>query len=353
MGPAVGEPYGRLPDGTPVERFLLRTRAGVEARILSFGGIVTSLVVPDRAGQPGDVVLGYDTLGEYLRDNTYLGSIVGRYAGLIRAGRFTLDGREYALACNEGPHHLHGGLRGFNRQVWTATADETEEGQALHLTYLSHDGEEGYPGALRVTVVYTLTERAELRVDYTAVAEAPTVLNLTHHSYFNLAGHGEGDILDHELTLPGRRFTPIDEAMLPAGGLASVLGTPLDFTRPARIGARIDAPHPQLQNGKGYDHNWVVEGAAGTLRIAARVREPRTGRTMDVLTTEPGIQFYSANLFPDGQRGKGGAVYGRRTALCLEAQHFYDSPNHPEFPSTILRPGETYRQTTVYRFSCG
>lgn len=342
--------FGEAPGLGLVDLYSLVNRNGFEARISNYGGIVVSLFAPDRGGVWSDVVLGYETLDGYIEKNPYFGSVVGRFGNRIAGGRFSLDGAEYTLMRNDGPNHLHGGVRGFDKVVWNATALRTSEGPALRLSYTSPDGEEGYPGVLDVTVIYTVTETNELRIDYEAVTDRPTVVNLTHHSYFNLAGAGEGDILGHELTLNADRFTPIDGTLIPTGELRTVRGTPLDFTAPSVIGARIGEDYDQLVYGIGYDHNWVLNRAEAGLSFAARVREPGAGRIMEVYTTEPGIQFYSGNFLDGTITGKRGKVYRKRDGFCLETQHFPDSPNKPQFPSTVLRPGEHYTQTTIYRF---
>jgi len=345
------EVFGKTVDGTAVYLYTLTNANGCEARITNYGGIVVSLKVPDRTGKPGDVVLGYETLEEYIGNNPYFGSIVGRYGNRIGKGKFTLNGREYILAQNNGENHLHGGIVGFDKAVWQAREFESEDGAALELTHLSRDGEEGYPGNLSVTVIYTLTNQDELKIDYSAMTDKNTVLNLTHHSYFNLAGAGSGDILSHEMMIDADRFTPVDSGLIPTGELTSVKGTPMDFTSPTAIGTRIDQDYEQLRFGGGYDHNWVLNSSDGSLALAARVYEPTTGRVMEVLTTEPGIQFYSGNFLDGTNIGKGGKAYNKRNGFCLETQHFPDSPNKSDFPTTVLKPGETYKQTTVYRFS--
>ncbi len=339
--------FGTLGDGRPVHIYTLTNSNGVEARITNYGGALVSLRIPDRHGRMGDVVLGYNTLEEYISDGNYFGCIVGRYANRIAGGRFGLDGVEYRLARNDDVNHLHGGVRGFNKVLWDARETEKGENTGLSLSYLSWHGEEGYPGDLSVRVLYLLTDEDELRIEYSARAHGDTVVNLTHHSYFNLAG--AGDVLGHLLTIYADRFTPVDETLIPTGELRSVEGTPMDFTETKAIGADIDADYEQLLFGKGYDHNWVLKEGGGPLALAVRVYEPATGRVMEIHTTEPGLQLYTGNYL-DGVEGKGGRKYGRWGGLCLEAQHFPDSPNRPEFPSTILRAGETYTQTTVHRF---
>lgn len=336
--------YGNV----PVDLFTLTHDNGIQARITNYGGIVVSLLAPDRNGQLADVVLGYDTLDEYIAVNPYFGSLVGRYGNRIAKGKFQLDGVTYALAQNNGVNHLHGGPAGFNRVIWGAEIVDAADGVALQLTYQSKDGEEGYPGDLGVVVVYTLTNNDELRIDYAAAAAAPTIVNLTNHSYFNLAG--AGDILDHVLWIDADRFTPTDASQIPTGEVRSVDGTPMDFRQPTRIGERIDAVYEQLQLADGYDHNWVLNHPSGHLDRVAAVVEPISGRRLEVSTTQPGVQFYSGN-FLRTLPGKGGQTYQKRHGLCLETQHFPDSPNHEHFPSTVLRPGETYQQTTVFKFT--
>jgi aldose 1-epimerase len=344
--------FGKTADGRPVYLYTLKNRHGMEVAITNYGGVVVALKVPDRNGRFADVVLGYDRLAGYeSKEDPYFGAIVGRYANRIAQGRFTLDGKQYRLPINNPPNALHGGLRGFDKKVWKARASSDAAGQHLTLRYLSQDGEEGYPGALSVTVVYTLNDKNELRIEYAATTDKDTVVNLTHHSYFNLAGQGEGDILGHELTLFADRFTPVDATLIPTGELRSVAGTPFDFRRPHKVGERINQDDEQLQRGKGYDHNYVLDSGDGKLALAARVVEPRSGRVMEVLTTEPGLQLYTGNSLDGSIRGKGGKVYGPRSGFSLETQHFPDSPNHPDFPSTVLKRGERFHSTTVYRFS--
>ncbi len=342
------EPYGTA-DGKQVSLFTLTNRKGVEAKITNYGGIVVSLRVPDRKGQMDDVVLGFDTLDEYTAGNPpYFGALIGRYANRIALGRFKLGGVEYKLATNNDPNHLHGGVKGFDKVVWDA---RPLRGAALELTYLSRDGEEGYPGALRARVVYTLTDRNELRIDYSATTDKDTIVALTHHSYFNLKGQGNGDILDHQLTLNAPRFTPIDATSIPTGELRAVKGTPFDFTTRTAIGSRIDQDDEQLKNGSGYDHNYVITLKPGTLRKAAEAYEATTGRVMEVWTTEPGVQLYTGNFLTPGLKGKAGKTYDKHYGFCLETQHFPDSPNKRNFPSTTLRRGGRYSTTTIYRFS--
>jgi len=332
-----------------VELYTLTNANGMEARIMTYGGTVVSLKVPDRHGKFGDVVLGYETLDGYLKNSPYFGAIIGRYGNRIGKARFSLNGKEYTLPKNNGENTLHGGLKGFGTVVWKGKEVKSKDGIGLSLSYLSKDGEEGFPGNLTVTVVYTLTNNNELKIDYTATTDKATVVNLTNHSYFNLAG--EGGILNHELIIDASRFTPVDSGLIPTGELRSVKGTPMDFTQATVIGARIDQKDEQLTAGRGYDHNWVLNNGTGRLALAARVYEPGSGRVMEVHTTEPGLQFYSGNFLDGSITGKGGQVYKQRYGLCLETQHFPDSPNKPAFPSTILKPGQRYKTTTIYKFS--
>ena len=343
--------YGKMSDGTPVDLYTLTNNGGMEVRITTYGGTVVSLLVPDRDGKPGDVVLGFDTLEEYVDHSPFFGCLVGRYGNRIAGGKFTLEGVEYSLALNDGPNHLHGGTVGFDKVVWAARTLEGAAHAGLELRYLSADGEEGYPGNLAVTVVYTLNDANELRIDYSATTDKATVLNLTNHSYFNLAGAGSGTVLDHELIINASWCTPVDDTLIPTGVLRSVEGTPLDFRESTRIGARIDQDDEQLGYGGGYDHNWVLDHEASTLDLAARVYEPTTGRVMEVHTTQPAVQCYTGNMMPETLPGKGGKVYVRRGGMCLETQHYPDSPNQPSFPSTVLEPGDAYAETTVFRFS--
>jgi aldose 1-epimerase len=345
------ESFGKTADGESVDLFTLTNRNGMEAKITNYGGIVTTLTAPDRNNKYADVVLGFNDLDSYLKGHPYFGALVGRYGNRIAKGRFTLNGIEYKLAVNNGENHLHGGIKGFDKVVWTARSMRTKLGPALSLTYVSKDMEEGYPGNLTVKVVYTLTNNNELRIDYSASTDKDTVTNLTHHSYFNLAGEGTGDILNHQLLLKASRFTPTDAGSIPTGELRNVQGPPFDFLKSTAIGARINQDEEQLKFGGGYDHNWVVNGRAGTLRQAASVYESTSGRVMDVWTTEPGIQFYTGNFLDGTLTGKSGKAYARRNGFCLETQHYPDSPNKPKFPTTTLRKGTTYRSTTIYRFS--
>ena len=344
------EPFGKTAEGVAVDAYTLTNTRGAKVKIITYGARVVSLEVPDREGKPGDVILGYDDIQAYEKDSSYLGVIAGRYANRIAKGRFSLDGVEYTLATNNNGNHLHGGVRGFDKVVWTGKGAVVGGAVQLKLTYLSKDKEEGYPGNLTVTVVYTWTNRNELKMVYNATTDKPTVVNLTNHAYFNLAGAGVGDILNQQMRIYALSFTPTDETSIPTGELRSVKGTPLDFTTTTLIGKRIEDKYEQLVSGMGYDHNFVLNKPAGKLGLAAEVFELTSGRVLRVLTTEPGVQFYSGN-FLNGATGKGGLVYPRRSGFCLEAQHFPDSPNKPKFPTTVLRPGGRYTQTTIYQFS--
>ncbi|AHG92044.1 Aldose 1-epimerase [Gemmatirosa kalamazoonensis] len=345
------EPFGVTSSGETVHAYTLTNANGVALRFLTLGGIIASLHVPDRDGALDDVVLGYDTLDAYEADPRYLGTLVGRYANRIAGGRFTLDGTEHVVDANDGPNHLHGGPGGFHTAVWATEPFADERGVGAVLRHVSPDGDEGYPGALAAHVRYTLTQDDALVVEYHATTTRATPVNLTQHAYFNLAGHGAGDVCEHLLTLSASRYTPVDALLIPTGELRAVQDTPFDFRTPTAIGARIDDADPQLAHAGGYDHNFVIDGDAPGLRFAARVHEPRSGRALDVFTTEPGVHFYSGNALAEGPPGKGGVRYGARSGLALETQHFPDSPNQPHFPSTILRPGDTYTSRTVFRFS--
>jgi len=344
------KPWGKTKSGAVVNLYTLRNSKGAEATITTYGARVVTLKVPDKAGRFDDVVLGFDNLDGYLQTPPppYFGATVGRYGNRIAGGRFTLDGKEYTLAKNNGDNSLHGGIVGFDKVLWRASPVGSN---GVALTYLSKDGEEGYPGNLTANVTYTLTEDNELRIEYSATTDKDTVVNLTNHSYFNLAGQGEGDILGHVVMIDADRFTPVDKELIPTGELKPVDGTPFDFRKPTPIGDRIDANDPQIALGPGYDHNFVLNRKGSSPELAARVTEPKTGRVMEVLTTEPGLQFYTSNFLDGTFKGVGGKVYPRRSAFCMETQHFPDSPNHPSFPSTTLKPGETYRSETVYRFT--
>ena len=343
--------FGTLPDGRTADVYTLENRTGMVVRITNYGGIVLSWLVPDRRGDLSDVVLGYDDLAGYLRKSPYLGALVGRYANRIGEARFTLGEIEYPLAANNGENALHGGRVGFDKKLWQASVigGTNTDSEALVLRHHSPDGDEGYPGALDVVVAYQLTEAQELRITYQATTNKTTILNLTNHSYFNLAG--EGTVLDHEVVLHADHFTPIDDRLIPTGELRHVAGTPFDFRSFHRIGEWIDEPDPQLVYGKGYDHNFVLRHPKGVLGLAAQVSEPVSGRQLEVLTTEPGLQFYTGNFLDGSIVGKQGREYLRRSGFCLETQHFPDSPHHSHFPSTVLEPGETYRSETVFRFS--
>jgi aldose 1-epimerase len=345
------ESFGKMPDGTAVELYTLSNGNGMEARITTYGGAVVSLTVPDRAGKFGDVVLGMDTLEGYRSQTAFFGAIIGRYGNRIAHGHFTLAGKTYRLPKNNGDNTLHGGPQGFDKKVWKAAEATDSEGPALALTYVSQDGEEGFPGTMTVKVIYTLTNRNELKIDYTATTDKPTVINLTNHSYFNLAGPGSGDVLNSQVTINADRYSPVDAGLIPTGEPRPVKGTPFDFTKPTAIGARINEKNDQLKLAGGYDHNFVLNRSATGLSKAAEVYEPNTGRVMEVLTTQPGMQFYTSNFLDGTLHGKGGKAYGKHGAFCMETQHFPDSPNHPAYPSVELKPGETYRNTTVYRFS--
>ncbi|HET9407384.1 MAG TPA: aldose epimerase family protein [Candidatus Sulfotelmatobacter sp.] len=337
-------------DGKPVTLYTLTNSHGLEIRAMNYGGIILSIRVPDRKGQFADIALGHDTLQGYIPNPPYLGAIIGRYANRIANGTFTLDGKTYTLPKNNGPNTLHGGVsRTFDKVVWDSEPVKGKNGVVF--TYLSKDGEEGFPGNLKVKVTYTLTETDELVVDYEATSDKATPINLTQHSYFNLKGEGNGDILDHEVMINADRFTPVDRNLIPTGELRPVKGTPLDFTKSTKIGARIDDNYDQLTLAHGYDHNFVVNRKGEGLALAARVYEPTTGRELEVSTTQPGVQFYTGNFLDGSVTGKHGHAYQRRDAFCLETQHFPDSVNHPDFPTTILRPGETFHQTTVFKFS--
>jgi aldose 1-epimerase len=349
--PITIRPFGTLPDGRRAELYVLTNRGGMQASIATYGGILTALTAPDRWGRLNDVVLGFDRLEPYLARHPYFGAIVGRYANRIAKGSFILDGKRFSLATNNNENHLHGGIIGFDKVLWRAEPRSAANGPQVELAYVSLDGEEGYPGRLEVTVSYTLIHDNALRIDYRATTDKPTPVNLTNHSYFNLAGQGGGDVLEHRVSIEADRLTPVDSGLIPTGELRSVEGTAMDLRAPIAIGSRIDAEDEQLRLAGGFDHNWVLNKPEAELSLAARVSEPTTGRVMEVLTREPGVQFYTANFLDGSLSGKDGVVYRRRCALCLETQHFPDSPNRPEFPSTILRPGDLYETTTIYRFS--
>jgi aldose 1-epimerase len=341
--------FGKTADGTAIDLYVLTNNKGMTAKVMTYGAILTELHVPDKAGKTADVVLGFDDLKGYLGDHPYFGSNVGRVGNRIAKGKFTLDGKEYTLATNNGPNHLHGGKKGFDKVVWKAEDATGKFGPAVRFTYVSKDGEEGYPGTLTATVTYTLTDTNVLRLDYSATTDKATPVNLAHHSYFNLAGNGKGTILDHEIQINADKYTPTDATLIPTGKLESVEGTPLDFRKSTAIGKRIKEIKA---DPVGYDHNFVLNvGDGKPWHLAAKVREPKSGRVLEVLTTEPGVQFYTGNFLDGKLKGKGGVAYPQYGGFCLEAQHFPDSVNHPEFPSVILKPGRTYSQTTIYKFS--
>ncbi len=343
------ENWGEI-DGQPVALFTLKNANGVTVKITNYGGVVQSILVPDKDGKLADVTLGFDTVAEYPEKTQYFGCITGRYANRIAKGKFTLDGKEYTLALNNGDNHLHGGEKGFNQYVWKAETSDGDSEPSLKLTHTSPDGDEGYPGSLSMTVTYTLTKDNGLKIDYEATTDKATVLNLTNHAYFNLAGAGSGNILEHELLLKADGYIPTDDGGIPLAGVSTVEGTPFDFRTSTTIGARIEDDDQQLKNGIGYDHNWVMKDSRdGKLAHVATLTEPKSGRILEVHTTEPGLQFYTGNYL-DGRTGKDGKSYVHRGALCLEAQTFPDSPNRPGFPSPVLKPGEKYTQTTIYRF---
>jgi len=343
--------YGKMPDGAEVELYTLTNANGMQAGIITYGGAVVSLTAPDRNGKYADVVLGMDDLAGYMKATAFFGALIGRYGNRIGHAQFTLDGNTYKLPANDNGNTLHGGPAGFDKHVWTVVpGSNSPDGPTLALTYVSKDGEAGFPGTLTAKVFYTLTAKNELKIDYTATTDKPTVVNLTNHSYFNLAGQGEGDILGHEVMIDADRYTPVDAGLIPTGELRPVAGTPFDFTKPTAIGARIEAKDDQIKFGKGYDHNWVLNKAADGLTKAAEVHEAKSGRVMEVWTTEPALQFYTGNFLDGTLKGKG-KTYIRRGAFCMETQHYPDSPNKPAFPSTELKPGTTYRTTTLYRFS--
>lgn len=348
------EPFGAAPDGSPVHRYRLRNRRNTEVEILTYGGIIQSISVPDRGGRRANVVLGFRTLEEYIKDSPFFGCIVGRYANRIARGTFELDGQTYTLATNDGPNALHGGPEGFGKRVWTAEEVHDDASVGLKLSRVSPDGEEHYPGTVHAQVTYLLTNDDALRIDYTATTDKPTIVNLTNHSYFNLAGEGSGTILDHHMRLNAGRYTAVDATSIPTGELAPVDNTPFDFRSSTPIGERIREGFQQLVYGHGYDHNFVLDRSGPddtSLALAAQVHEPVSGRKLDVYTTEPGIQFYSGNFLDATLVGTSGRMYRQGDGFALETQHFPDSPNHPSFPSTVLRPGQVYRSTTIYKFS--
>jgi aldose 1-epimerase len=343
----------QVKDFDSIKLYTLKNESGMTVRVTNYGAIVTSIIVPDRNGKQADVALGYDRVEDYINavDKPYFGAVVGRYGNRIAKGEFTLDGETYSLLKNNGENHLHGGAIGFDKVVWTV--DEYVEGQALTLSYLAKDKEEGYPGNLQLKITYTLADDNSLIVDYHATTDKATPVNVTQHTYFNLKGEGQGTILDHQLMLNAKKFTPVDESLIPTGEMPTVAGTPFDFTTPKAIGRDIGQQNEQLVFGLGYDHNWILDtdGKEGELSLAAQVHEPSSGRVMEIYTTEPGIQFYCGNFLDGRLKGKSGKPYVHRGGFCLETQHFPDSPNQPNFPSTILKPGETYDSKTVFKFS--
>ena len=342
--------FGTLPAGHGVDAFTLTNANGVHVQAITYGAIITSIVTPDRHGRSGDITLGHGTLDDYLRHKTYFGALVGRHANRIRRGRFRLGENDVQLVCNEGANHLHGGREGFDARLWTAEPLSSDDGDGVTFTLESPDGDQGYPGALRVTVQYLLNDDNELQIEYDATTDADTIVNLTQHSYFNLSAGSSVDVLGHELTLHADAFTPIDEELLTTGAIEQVAGTPFDFTTPRRIGERIDEAHDQLERAGGYDHNWVLRRTGPGLAEAARLSDPVSGRTLDVFTTEPGIQFYSGNKLDGTVPARAGGVYSHRAGLCLETQHYPGGPNHPHFPTPVLRPSDRYRSVTVFRF---
>ncbi|NOY58414.1 MAG: galactose mutarotase [Calditrichaeota bacterium] len=338
------EPFGKTPDGTEIELYTLTNYNGMKARIMTYGAILVSLKVPDRNGKLADITLGYDDLAGYIKNNPYFGATVGRYANRIAKGQFTLDGVEYQLAQNDGENHLHGGARGFDKVIWKGEPVKEGNTVGVKLTYLSKDGEEGYPGNLLCTVVYKLTNENTLTISYEATTDKATIINLTHHSYFNLAGQGNGDILNHELMINADKYTPVDKGLIPTGEIRSVKNTPMDFTTPHTIGSRI------AEVEGGYDHNYILNKDPGVMGLVARVFEPTSGRVMEIYSTEPGVQFYSGNFLDGSITGKSGKVYRKYYGFCLEPQHFPDSPNEPQFPSVILNPGGKFKSESIYKF---
>lgn len=352
----VKKDFGSMEDGRAVALYTLSNAHGLEVKITTYGGTIISLKAPDRDGRPEEVVLGFDKLsgytnGKYYEEGPYFGAIIGRYGNRIAEGKFTLEGQEYTLAKNNGPNHLHGGIKSFDKVLWEAEPFNTAEAAGLKLRYMSPHMEEGYPGTLTVEVSYSLTNDNELKIEYQATTDKTTVVNLTNHAYFNLTGNTKRDILAHQVMINAGRFVPVSENLIPTGDLQEVSGTPFDFTNPQTIGDRIKADHPQLTYARGFDHTWVLNGPNGESKLAATVYEPGSGRFLEAYTTEPGVQFYTGNFLTGKLTGRGGTVYKQRYGLCLETQHFPDSPNQPQFPSTELKPGETYRSQTSYRFS--
>jgi aldose 1-epimerase len=354
-GEIAQKPFGQLPDGRVVTLYTLTGSHGFAVEVMNYGSTIVSIRTPDRSGKLADVALGFSNLRDYLEKSPFFGAVVGRFANRIAHAKFTLGGKEYALAANNTPGgmpcSLHGGNVGFDKVLWQAETSQVDGRPALRLSYLSKDGEEGFPGNLKVLVLYSIGKDNGLRIDYEATTDAPTIVNLSNHSYFNLKGEGEGDILGHVLTFRAKHYTPVDKGLIPTGEIATVKGTPFDFTKPRRIGERVEANDEQLKYGGGYDHNWVLDRKGTGLELAATVYEPTSGRVMEILTTEPGLQFYSGNFLDGTIVGKSGKPYVHRSSVVLETQHYPDSINHPKFPSTVLRPGETFRSSTVFRFS--
>ena len=345
------ESFGEI-DGKAIYIYTLRNSNNIEMKITTYGGIVTSLKLPDKNGDMGDVVLGYNDLNDYIKNNPYFGAIIGRYGNRIGNAKFTLNGQEYTLAKNDGENNLHGGVKGYDKVIWEAEPITGEDSISLKLHYLSKDGEEGFPGNLDVNVIYTLTNENTFRIDYTATTDRSTIVNLTHHTYWNLAGDGSGSILQHELMMNANNFTPVDEGLITTGEIISVMGTPMDFRKPTAIGDSIKSNYKQLKYAGGYDHNWVLNDFnEEKINFAASVYEPTSGRVMEIFTTEPGLQFYSGNFLDGSIVGKDGNNYEFQSGFCLETQHYPDSPNKPEFPAVTLMPGETYSSTTIYKFS--
>ncbi|MEO8594028.1 MAG: aldose epimerase family protein [Candidatus Solibacter sp.] len=342
--------FSNMPDGTVVDLYTLSNKNGMQAGIITYGGTVVSLTAPDRTGKYGDVVLGLDDVASYQKGTAFFGALIGRYGNRIGKAQFKLDGATYKLPANDNGNTLHGGPEGFDKHIWAAVPGNGPDGQTLELSYVSKDGEMGFPGNLTTKVTYTLTNNNELKIDYSATTDKTTVANLTNHSYFNLGGAGEGDILSHEVMINADKFTPVDATLIPTGELKPVAGTPFDFTKSTAIGARINGDDQQLKYGKGYDHNWVLNKGTGGMTKAAEVTESKTGRVMEVFTTEPGLQFYTGNFLDGSLKGKG-KTYAHRSGFCMETQHYPDSPNKPDFPSTTVKPGATYQTTTVYKFS--
>lgn len=342
---------GVMPSGESINQYTLTNRNGLQMQVINYGGTITSLKTPDRNGTLEEVVLGCDSLKDYLDGTPFFGSLVGRYGNRIARGEFTLDGKTYSLAKNNNGNHIHGGVRGFDKVYWHIEPVAADEEPSLRLTYISPDMEEGYPGNLSVEITYTLSDKDELVIDYSASTDKKTIINLTNHSYFNLTGNVKRDVLDHEVVIHARKFVPVDNELIPEGGLADVADTPFDFRKSTKIGTRIDDNHPQIVNGRGYDHCWVLDGEPGALKLGATVYEPVSGRMLEMHTTEPGVQLYTGNFLNGSQVGKGGKAYNKRDGFCLETEHFPDSPNQTDFPSVVLSPGETYHTRTVFAFS--